>query len=289
MRHFFLLFLLGSFSCLAQQTPMLLAPGLISDGGVFGFTLSPDGQEAFWVQSKGKRDTLIILQSHLVNGHWQTPRPALFSGNPAWKDIDPIFSPDGHTVLFQSTRPVPGKPARTGFDIWAVKKKNDTWGTPYHLGDTINSDASESFASIARSGNIYFMKENENGTGRSDIYVSRLLNGRYQAPENIGLPVNTNERESNPYILPDEDCLLYFSSDPAGAGDVDLYITFRKNGQWTPPQNIGQPINTSMAEFCPFFHLQQKRLYFARQKKEGSRMMEDIYYYPFDLEAFRNR
>jgi hypothetical protein len=287
MRCLTLFFLLGSLSCLAQDAPIMLAPDVISNGGVFGFTLSPDGKEAFWVQSKGKRDTLIILHARFVKGQWQTPRPAPFSGNGAWKDIDPVFSPDGDMILFQSTRPVESRPGRTGFDIWAVKKTNDTWGAPYHLGNTINSDASESYASITTRGNIYFMKENENGTGRSDIYVSRLVNGEYQAPENIGLPVNTDERESNPYILPDESSLLYFSSDPNGAGDVDLYITFRKNGKWTEPQNLGGPVNTPLAEFCPFFHLKQKRLYFARQKKEGTRMIEDIYYYPFDVEAFR--
>ncbi|QYF95406.1 hypothetical protein KY495_09770 [Massilia sp. PAMC28688] len=67
----------------------------------------------------------------------------------------------------------------------------------------INSDASESSASIAANGTIYFMKDR--GAGNSDLWKSRLVNGQYQVPENLGAPVNTAAfRESNPYIAPDE-------------------------------------------------------------------------------------
>ena len=264
----------------APSEPILFEPNVISDGGVFGFTLSPDGKEAFWVQSKGKRDTLIILQSHLVNGKWQAPKPAPFSAHGGkWKDIDPVFSPDGKTILFQSNRPVESMPARKGFDIWAVKKTPQGWSEAVHLGNVINTDSSESFASMTNNGNIYFMKSNEKGV--SDIYVSKFVKGTYQKPENVGFPVNTDFRESNPYISPKEDYLIYFSTDSTGFGDVDLYISFRKNGKWSTPANLGQPINSALAEFCPFVHQKQQRLYFARQRKEGDRFVENIYWYPF--------
>jgi len=269
-------------AAVATSEPVLFEPNIISDGGVFGFTLSPDGKEAFWVQSKGKRDTLIILTSRLVGGTWQTPKPASFSTNDGkWKDIDPVFSPDGKTILFQSNRPVESMPARKGFDIWAVKKTPKGWSEALHLGNIINTDTSESFASMANNGNIYFMKSNENGVGLSDIYVSKFVKGAYQKPENLGFPVNTNFRESNPYISPKEDYLIYFSTDSTGFGDVDLYISYNKNGKWSPPTNLGQPINSAVAEFCPFVHQKQKRLYFARQRKESDRFVENIYWYPF--------
>ena len=274
-------------AAVATSEPVLFEPNIISDGGVFGFTLSPDGREAFWVQSKGKRDTLIILTSRLVGGTWQTPKPASFSTNGGkWKDIDPVFSPDGKTILFQSNRPVESMPARKGFDIWAVKKTPKGWSEALHLGNIINTDSSESFASMANNGNIYFMKSNENGVGLSDIYVSKFVKGAYQKPENLGFPVNTNFRESNPYISPKEDYLIYFSTDSTdstGFGDVDLYISYNKNGKWSPPTNLGQPINSAVAEFCPFVHQKQKRLYFARQRKEGERFVENIYWYPFTV------
>jgi hypothetical protein len=286
MRYFILFLPFVSLHLSAQQQPTLFEPDLISDGGVFGFTLSPDAKEAFWVRSKGKRDTLVIMWSTKVKGQWQQPQPATFSGNKAWKDIDPVFSPDGKSILFQSNRPVESKPDRKGFDIWMVKKTKGGWSVPLHLGNEINSDESESFASMSNNGNIYFMKNNENGTGQSDIFVSRFIHNEYQKPENLGLPVNTNERESNPYIFPDENAIIYFSSDPKGLGDVDLYISNRKDGEWTTPKNLGTPINSALAEFCPFIHFKEKKIYFARQRKEGDRLIEDIYSYPFEVDKW---
>ena len=269
--------------------PFLFEPDLISNGGVFGLTISPDSKTALWVQSNGRRDTLLIMESQKLQGKWTTPKPASFSTtNALWKDIDPMFSPDGKLVLFQSTRPVPGKPTREGFDIWAVRREKKGWGKPYHLGNKINSDASESYASITRNGTIYFMKENEDKLGKSDIYRSELKNGEYQDPVNIGMPVNTSERESNPFISPEEDYLLYFSTDSSGYGEVDLYISFRKDGKWTSPKNLGQPINSAMAEFCPFLHKKEKRLYFSRQQKQPDRMLENLYYIEFDIEKYRD-
>ncbi len=269
--------------------PFLFEPEIISNGGVFGLTISPDSKTALWVQSNGRRDTLLIMESHKLQGKWTAPKPASFSiTNAQWKDIDPMFSPDGKLVLFQSTRPVPGKPDREGFDIWAVRREKNGWGQAYHLGNKINSDASESYASITRSGTIYFMKENEDKLGKSDIYRSERMNGEYQDPVNIGMPVNTSERESNPFISPEEDYLLYFSTDSSGFGEVDLYISFRKDGKWTSPKNLGQPINSALAEFCPFLHEKEKRLYFSRQQKLPDRMLENLYYIEFDIEKYRD-
>lgn len=272
----------------SQTEPKLFMPGLISDGGVFGLTISPDSKIALWVSSKGKRDTLKIMESRKVKGVWTKPVVASFSTSTGeWKDIDPMFSPDGKTVLFQSNRKEGRDSSRTDFDIWAVTRSGNGWSKPYNLGKDVNTESSESYASMARNGNIYFMKENENGVGKSDIYVADLNNGKFERVTNLGLPVNTNERESNPFISPKEDYLIYFSSDSSGIDEVDLYISFKRNGKWTTPKNLGIPINSEAAEFCPFVHEKEKRLYFSRQVKEGERFKEDIYYVPFDVEKYR--
>ena len=63
MKNLILLLLFSFFSCIAQKEPVQFEPGLISNGGVFGLTVSPNSKTALWVVSHGKRDTLQIMES----------------------------------------------------------------------------------------------------------------------------------------------------------------------------------------------------------------------------------
>jgi hypothetical protein len=291
MKSFFLSLFLVTFttSITAQKTATIFEPKKISNNGVFGLTISPDGNEAFWVNSRGGRDSLTIMQSHKLNGQWQSGTVASFSTNKGWKDIDPMFSPDGKTILFQSNRPVEGKPDRKGFDIWAVKKVKNGWGEPYHLGNDINTDVSESFTSMTKKGDIYFTKENPDGTSKMDLYVSRYSDGKYQTPINVGLPINTTERESNPFIDKNEKYLIYFSTNPEGSGDVDLYISFNEKGTWSKPINLGDVINSKVGEFCPFVHEKEKKLYFSRTEElPNKKRKENLYSIDFDVNKYKS-
>jgi len=276
--------LLAAVLSTASPGDGMFEPGLVSDNGVFGFTLSPDGQHALWVQSGGARTKLVIVESHKVDGKWQKPTPVPFSATDGSRDIDPAFAPDGKSIIFQSNRPVPDKPGRKGFDIYSVALKDGRWGPLVHLGHDINSDESESSGSIAADGTIYFMK---NGAeGKSDLWRSHRVDGKYTTPERLAEPVNTGPwRESNPYIAADQSYLLYFSDVPGGSGDMDLYISFNGKDGWSTPKNIGAPFNTAQAEFTPFVH--GNRLYLARQAKDGERFIENIYSYPFDPGSYR--
>ncbi|HOY11914.1 MAG TPA: hypothetical protein PLY70_02190 [Saprospiraceae bacterium] len=274
------------FLTFAQSSPQMIDSKSITTDGEFGFTCTPNEEIALWVKSGGKRDTLVIMQATKVKGKWSAPKIASFSNSGKWKDIDPIFSPDGKVVYFQSNRPRPGGADANGFDIWAVKRIGNQWGEPYHLGMVLNTDSSESYASVASNGNLYFMKENENKQGNSDIYFSKYINNAYQSPTNIGYPVNTLEfRESNPFISPDESYIIYFSSDSTGFGEVDLFISFNEKGIWSTPKNLGQPINSKVAEFCPFVN--KNKLYFTRQEKGSDGMIEHIYSVDFDPNLYK--
>lgn len=267
----------------AQAT--LFHPQTFGRGGEFGLALSPNAKQALYVQSGGKRDTLLIMESRKQGGVWSAPIPASFSVRPEWKDIDPAFSPDGSLLIFQSTRPVPGKPGRSGFDVWAVKKTSTGWGEPYNLGDSVNSDDGESSASLAANGNLYFMRIDS--AARNEIWVSRFQNGGYRNAQKLPAPVNTQDRESNPFIAPDESYLLYFSDKQGGYGDVDLYISFQQSGRWTEPVNLGPAVNGPDAEFTPF--VLGRRLYFSRQKKGGPQLIEAMYSVPWKAAAYRKK
>ncbi|WP_281233760.1 hypothetical protein [Flavobacterium gelatinilyticum] len=255
----------------------LFSPEVISNGNVFGLTISPDGSKTYFVNSFGGRKKLQIMQSEKVNGKWQTPKPAFFSDQ-KFREIDPFISPDGNTILYNS-RKSPQKNASDDkdLDIWMVRRSKGKWGKPFALGE-INSNDNETYATMTANGNIYFgLRSDQKGYGGNDIYVSRFVKGKYQKPVNLGYPINTKNDQGNSYISPDENYMI-FSSDgqTSGFGQSDLYISFNLNGKWTLPLNLGDGINSEQNDFCPVV-FNHDTLLFARSEKTGDHLTENIY------------
>lgn len=62
--------------------------------------------------------------------------------------------------------------------------------------------------------------------------------------------------------------VLYFASNrPGGFGGYDLYASYRAQGQWTAPVNLGAVINSPGNEISPFF--KNNTLYFSSDWHQG--------------------
>jgi outer membrane protein OmpA-like peptidoglycan-associated protein len=72
--------------------------------------------------------------------------------------------------------------------------------------------------------------------------------------DNLGPSINTQYPEYSPIISADESEIIFTSKRPNTTGGKidpdggqymeDLYISYFKNGAWTPAENMGKPINT---------------------------------------------
>lgn len=245
----------------------IFEPGNISNNTVFGAAFTPDGRHVYFVNAFGGRDTLQLFQSTKENGKWGKPVPAFF-GDSKYKQIDPAVSPDGKTILFNVN-----KNDDRNFDIYAVYRTDSGWTAPALLGDSINTMASEFYATISSNNNIYFTRRIES----NDIYVSYFVNGRYLKAVPLDTVINTSKAESNPYISAGEDYLIFFSDRDGGFGNSDLYISFKKKNSWSIPINLGSNINTVDSEFCPTIDLSSGYFSFSRTKVTGQRRIENIY------------
>ncbi len=87
-----------------------------------------------------------------------------------------------------------------------------------------------------------------NSMGREDLFVCSLgVDGSWTGPVHMGSVVNTRGFEIAPFLSNDKQT-LYFSSDGFnGYGDADIYRSSRLGRgwlDWTPPENLGPPINS---------------------------------------------
>lgn len=271
------LFLNSAVNAQVNSEVKMFAPDIISNTKVFGLTISPDGNKTYFVNSFGGRKKLQIMQSEKANGKWQTPKPAFFSDQ-KFREIDPVVSPDGNSILYNSRKSFQKNAADDkDLDIWIVNRINGKWGKSFPITE-INSNENETYATMAGNGNIYFgLRSDKKGYGGNDIYVSRLINGKYQEPVNLGYPINTKRDEGNSYIAADESYII-FSSDgnTSGFGQADLYISFNQNGKWSVPMNLGDEINSEQNDFCPSI-FNDDTLLFARSQKVGDDLIENIY------------
>ncbi|MBK9727496.1 MAG: OmpA family protein [Saprospiraceae bacterium] len=81
------------------------------------------------------------------------------------------------------------------------------------------------------------------GKGGYDIYyANKVSEGEYASPVNIG-SINTVGDELTPYML---EGTLYFSSDYwPGIGGFDIFKSKWNGSDWSIPENLGLPLNSS--------------------------------------------
>src|SRR6185295_7265360 len=196
-----------------KPEPTVFAEGIISTGDYDSHpAFTPDGKTLYFLRSDPNFSFWTILVSRFENGRWRTPQVAPFSGQ--YSDADPFITPDGSRFYFISNRPVAGK-SKPDLDIWVMEKVGPGWSQPRNVGAPVNSPGSEWYPTIAANGTIYFGSDREGGKGRTDIYRSRLVDGKYTEPENLGDAINSQFEEFEPYISADESFLIFMAGGRA--------------------------------------------------------------------------
>ena len=123
---------------------------------------------------------------------------------------------------------------------------NDPISDATILNKTINFSRFQNHASVSGDGKVlFFTSESKYGNGGTDIYqTTKDKKGKWSEPKILDTAiVNTPFNEEAPFYS--ETGVLYFSSNGLpGYGGYDVYKTSFKDGKWTTPENLGQPINS---------------------------------------------
>ncbi|MFB0563002.1 MAG: TolB family protein [Candidatus Lokiarchaeia archaeon] len=264
------------------KVPKVFEPKIVSTGlDELNSVFSPDGRE-FYFCVRNFLGAVSIFQMKMEGENWSQPKLLPFASR--YGDIDVTMSPDGNKILFSSKRPIPGSDEpKEDYDFWMVKREGDTWGKPIHLGEDINSDSHDYYPMMTNSGAIYFSSQRE-GPGTNNIYRSEFVDGKYAKAVKLGDTINTEHREFDPYISPDESILIFTSNRPEGFGSGDLYVSYKDmEGNWTKAKNMGDTINTPGSEYCPMISPDGKYLFFTGAGREGRRIPDK----PFTYEDFK--
>lgn len=169
-------------------------------------------------------------------------------------------------------------------DLYLSMRQGDGWGSPFNLGGPINTRHSEKQPSISADGRtLVFSSNRPGGSGSYDLWVSHREGESWSEPVNLGESVNTPGMEQSPFLHPDGLSLYFSSTGWPGLGKGDLFVSRRQqDSTWSPPQNLGYPINSCDDDFGFFVNARGNTAYFASDRGEG----EDTDIYHFELPEF---
>ncbi|MNX55328.1 Outer membrane lipoprotein Omp16 precursor [compost metagenome] len=108
------------------------------------------------------------------------------------------------------------------------------------------------------------------------FFVKINSDGTFSAPQNLGKAINTEGRETFPFVSADNE--LYFASDGRpGLGGLDVFVSkINDDGSYGDVQNVGAPINGGQDDFAMMIDSKNKNGYFT-SNRDGGHGYDDIY------------
>ncbi|WP_075349476.1 OmpA family protein [Algoriphagus marinus] len=186
-----------------------------ADGNVLIYTScdSPD--------TEGSCDLYIAYKK---NGMWQSPKNMGKKVNSRSWDSQPSLSADGRILFFSSNR----KGGFGGNDIWySILQKDGSWAEAKNLGNVINTPKDEISPFMFFNNEILFFASNgHDGFGGMDILLSRVEDGEFTKPENLGLPINDQLDQVALFITAQKD-YAYFTELTSEEGEKDRSLLYR--------------------------------------------------------------
>ncbi len=202
--------------------------------------------------------------------------------NVKFNESTPIFTKDGRTMYFTRNNFIDGKRGQnekqiTLLKLYKAELINDQWENIKEL--PFNSDQySTAHPTLSIDEKILYFASDMPGTlGLSDLYKVKINeDGTFGEPQNLGSSINTEGRETFPFISGDNE--LYFASDGRpGLGGLDVFVSkIEEDGTFNDVENVGEPINSKQDDFGFTIDSKNRNGFFS-SNRDGGHGFDDIY------------
>jgi outer membrane protein OmpA-like peptidoglycan-associated protein/tetratricopeptide (TPR) repeat protein len=219
------------------------------------------------------------------NGNFEAPEKFSNSVSSKYHESTPVFTQDGNTMYFTRNNFNNGK---KGIDsertillkLYKATRDGDKWTNVTELPFNSNEYSVAHPALSLDEKTLYFASNmpGTNGGSQSDIFkVSINEDGSYGTPVNLGDKINTEGRETFPFVTDTNE--LYFASDGhPGLGGLDVFVTqLKEDGTVGSIKNVGEPVNSNMDDFAFLIDTNSKIGFVSSNRKEDNVGFDDIY------------
>jgi len=249
------------------------------------FTSARDTGGVFVKKHNWTNQSYTNLYGSIVTENGNLAEPEKFSKkiDTRYHESTPVFTNDGMTMYFTRNNFLNGKKGRDSkktilLKLYKATRVGDSWVNVTEL--PFNSDeyncAHPALSPDEKT--LYFSSNMPGSKGMSDIYkVAILSDGSFGTPVNVGGSINTEARETFPFISNNNE--LYFASDGhPGLGGLDVFITqLKEDGTHGKIKNVGTPVNSNSDDFAFIMDTATKNGFFSSNRKEDNLGFDDIY------------
>ncbi|KIC01402.1 flagellar motor protein MotB [Flavobacterium sp. JRM] len=211
-------------------------------------------------------------------------KPERFSKkiNSKFHESTPVFTNDGQTMYFTRNNYLNNKKGKDNKSITLLKLYKATltdnqWGNVTELPFNSNDYSVAHPALSLDEKTLYFASDMPGTLGQSDLFSVKInSDGSYGVPMNLGKTINTEGRESFPFISGDNE--IYFASDGhPGLGGLDVFVSkIGNDNSFGEVQNVGAPINSSQDDFAFLIDSKNRNGFFS-SNRSGGKGYDDIY------------
>ncbi|EJG00231.1 OmpA family protein [Flavobacterium sp. F52] len=199
-----------------------------------------------------------------------------------FNESSPIFTKDGRTMYFTRNNFTDGKRRSNDKNVTLLKLYkaeliDNTWQNVKELPFNSDQYSTAHPALSVDEKTLYFASDMPGTLGQSDIYKVEInQDGTFGAPENLGPTINTEGRETFPFISGENE--LYFASDGRpGLGGLDIFASrIKANGTFDDVLNVGEPVNSKQDDFAFSIDSKSRSGYFSSNRENGLGL-DDIY------------
>ena len=252
-------------------------------GNKLVFTSARDTGFLFQRKHKWSNQYFTKIYSSEMTSDSTLGTPKMFAKNIKipFHEASPIFTKDRQTMYFTQNNYLKGKKGKnsekvTLLKIYKAKLIDNKWSNVEELPfDSNNYSVAHPALSLDEK-TLYFASDMPGTLGQSDIFKCKIdEDGSFGIPENLGTEINTEGRETFPFVSDDNE--LYFASDGhPGLGGLDIFYSKIENGVFSKVKNIGETANSPNDDFGFVINTQTKRG-FLTSNREGGKGSDDIY------------
>ena len=267
--------------------PVWLGPVVNSPFRELNPALSPDELSLYFGSDRpgglGGND-IYVSRRACRHCPWQPPVNLGHGINTSANDGAPSFSRDGRLLFFVSNRPG----GEGSDDIYLSHRANSHddfgWGPPVNLGPDVNTPQLETGSTYLQSagggaGTLYFSRGPS--IPGSDIYYAAVTrNGHTRGPAvRIDEVSDPTVADLDPTLRADGREVIFWSTRAGGVGGADLWVSTRPSVHhpWSPPHNLGVPVNSPFADLTPRLSKDGRTLVFSAGQQRGGLGLQDIW------------